>query len=86
MAKTEELLLISEFNPYYFRFETYGEKYFGLQVPGNACSLGTSSSGMGMFGGIGHTLHDHNVDNRFQQIEFIVGLATMGDLYEKSLI
>lgn len=85
MAKAEEVLFVRKVDPYYFRIETYGEDFFGLQVPGNACTLGTSSSGMGMFGSIGQTLHPHNVDTSLQQIEFIVGLATMGDLYEKSL-
>lgn len=89
IAHLEEVLLCKEPDPRSrrsFRFSFYGDTHFGFQIPGNACTLGTSSHGMGMFGSIGRTLHPHNVDNRFQQIEFIVGLAVLNDLIVKSAL
>ena len=83
MHKTEEILLLRKIDKNYFRFERYGDDLFSLQVPGNACSLDISSHGMGMFGCYGKTLQPHNIDHRFQQMEFIVGLAVINDLIEK---
>ncbi len=84
MKKTEEVLLLREASQHSFRFGCYND-YFGFEVPGNACTLWMSSSGLGMFGGIGDTLQPHNIDNRFQQIEFIVGLAVLNDILEKDM-
>ena len=83
MRKTEETLLLTKPPEYYFRFLMYGDNQFGFEIPGNACSLSTDSHGMGWFGGVGKTLTPHNVDHRFHQIEFIVGLAVMTGLIEK---
>ena len=86
MRKTEETLLLRQIEKYYFRFCGEEDGRFWFQVPGNACDLGTSSNGMSMFTDeIGKTLYPHNVDTRFQQIEFIVGLSVLGDLFEKYL-
>lgn len=83
MHKTEETLLAVKTNEKYFRFNHYTEDTFGFKVPGNACTLALEPCGVGMFGGIGKTLSHHNVDTRFQQIEFIVGLSVLSDLTEK---
>ncbi|MEI6022584.1 MAG: hypothetical protein WCQ32_01960 [bacterium] len=89
MARVEEVLLRKDPDAYsrrLFRFDFYDGTHFGFQAPGNACTLGTSSYTSGMFGSIGKTLSPHNVDNRFQQIEFIVGLAVLNDLIIKSTV
>ncbi len=85
MQKTEETLLSRKKDIRDFSFELYYENVFSFQVPGEACALGTSLHGIGMFGSFGHTLHCHNVDDRFQQITFIVGLAVLSDMAEKWL-
>ena len=85
MQKTEALFLSRAADKHSFRFAYYGPGRIMLSVPGNACELASDSHGMGMFGGKGFTLFPHNVDHRFHQIEFIVGLATLNDLYRKSL-
>ena len=89
MAFAEEVLLRRDPDVYsrrLFRFDFYDGTHFGFQVPGNACTLGTSSHTHGMFGSIGKTLSPHNVDNRFQQIEFIIGLAVLNDLVVKGTV
>lgn len=85
MQKTEEVLLSRKMDTYDFRFWYNTEDLFGFQVPGNACTLSTCKYGMGMFGNVGKTLSPHNVDHRFQQADFIVGLAVLNDLVEKSI-
>lgn len=85
MQTVEEVLLSKKTNPFDFNFLKYSEETFGLEIPGNACYLSYSHSndGIGMFGNFGKTLFPHNVDNRLQQVEFLVGLAKINDFVEK---
>jgi len=85
MQKTEEILLSKKMQESYFTFNWFNDDYFYLQAPGNACTLGTSSQSMGMFGNVGRTLEPHNIDHRFQQTSFLVALAVMNDMYEEYL-
>jgi len=86
MYKTEKLLLLNKPSLYDFSFQCYGENRFGFHVPGDACDLSVNTYGTGLLPtSCGVNLSDHNVDHRFQQIEFIVGLSVMNDLVEKWL-
>lgn len=84
MQRTEMVLDLRERNIYGYRFDCHSEDVFGLQVPGDACHLMKGRmGGLGMFGSIGKTMQPHNVDNRYQQFEFLVGLAKMNDVLEQ---
>ncbi len=85
MHKTEEVLFCTKSDGYNFRFGRYGEGLFGFQVTGHACTLNTSISGVGLFSNVGRTLSPHNIDNSFQQLYFIVGLAVLHELAEKMI-
>lgn len=84
MWKTGNLLLKNNIDKDDFLF--WGSKNsFGLQVPGNACYISTDKNCPGMFNKFGVNLFPHNIDNMFQQIEFIIGLAVINDIAEKHL-
>lgn len=68
--------------PYHFSFQfIWNGENFGLQVPGNACDVGTYYGMMNMYH-IGKALGCHNTDNSSQQLCFIAGFATLNDEVE----
>jgi hypothetical protein len=84
MRKTHETLFLSKKEIYDYRLHYFDERLFSIDIPGNACCVyGPAEGTMEMFfTNLGTTLSCHNVDGRFQQILFIVGLSVFNDLFD----
>ena len=83
MKCVEKRMWLCEPDHFSFRFIWNGEN-FGLEVPGNACDVGTYYGHMNMYH-TGKALGCHNTDNSSQQLYFIAGFATLNDEVEKWL-
>lgn len=81
MKSVERKMWLREPDQYSFRFIWNGEN-FGLQVPGNACDVGTYYGDYSNLYGTGKALGCHNTDSSSQQMCFIAGFAKLHDLVE----
>ena len=80
MKQSEDTVLVKDSDRNDFELLVRSGGKFHLRAPGNACTFGTEG-GINFYD-FGHAVCPHNIDNRFQQLAFIAGMATIHDLVE----
>lgn len=86
MKEAERILRNREPDKYDYDFRIVDKDIFYLQVPGDACTLGTSRHSVPRFFNFGRQLEPHNIDSRFQQIYFLFGLAQINTILNQEQI
>jgi len=87
MRQVQEHISSRKKDPYDFQFFRSKDERdnFGFKILGSECTLRSiPNETIGMFGDIGATLYQHNVDARLDQISFIAGLTVINRMFEES--